>query len=483
MLRRRHFVPALLAISGIAIVLYLFAPTEYEYDPEKWDSYWRGSGHKDIAVGLGHQRSVQASCDRCAVVPEFCAQVGSRNLDLVSAYEGSGDRIRRVLAKAARGEPIVYGIIGGSLSRGHGCHCTTFHRQIFDWINATWPHEGHRYVDGSVGARGSNYFKFCHIEHLPQDADIVVLELSLNDEAKEDHAKNLESMLRAILMYPNKPAVLMLASFSLMGQLKMGGDAHLSVAQYYDVPVLNLRHALLPVMQRRPAAVDEFFVIESPAGAARDQLHLNLLGPHYARQFATAYLARQKCQLSHPQMVMEPQDAKFVETERYSDSIPRLALMNDKWSTDGRAMVERPSCASIDSVANPLQPLPSTKGWTKWQQPHTDKHYWRATEPGARFEYTVSLTQGHVMLYYLRSTKMSLGRVKCWLNDDVKNAVVIDGYWERTTSIGQFTALREQSKGPLQPGDYTLRCENMERHYGKEEGRGTTFLIIAVLTV
>jgi len=47
---------------------------------------------------------------------------------------------------------------------------------------------------------------------------------------------------------------------------------HLAVQQYYDVPVINLRHALLPVMQMRPKAVDEFFVIDNPVPNKRDQV-------------------------------------------------------------------------------------------------------------------------------------------------------------------------------------------------------------------
>jgi hypothetical protein len=56
------------------------------------------------------------------------------------------------MAKAKRGEvssfssrfsrdlmdvqPLRFGIIGGSLSLGHGCHCTPFHKQIFDCMLA-----------------------------------------------------------------------------------------------------------------------------------------------------------------------------------------------------------------------------------------------------------------------------------------------------------------------------------------------------------
>ncbi|KZV88441.1 hypothetical protein EXIGLDRAFT_839230 [Exidia glandulosa HHB12029] len=426
---------------------------------------------------------VQRACTLCESSPEFCRSFGERNLDMITAYEGSGDRIRRVLNKARRGEPINYGIIGGSLSRGHGCHCTTFHKQIFDWWNETFPHPENFYADGSVGARGSNYFKFCYFEHLKDDADLVILELSLNDDATEGHAKNVESLLRAILMWPRKPAVILTASFSLMGKMAMGNDVHLPVAQYYDVPVINLRHALGPIVQKRPDMVDEFFAIKSPTPNYRDQLHLSEFGHWTLAQSTIAFLERQKCIAEQGLTRQPPNDGRFVGGENYDVTIPRLTLLSDKWSPDGKARIEKPSCSSIDSKDHPLTPLPSTRGWAIWNQPKTTKYYWRATEVGSHIDFNVYLAEGHVMLYYLRSRKMSLGRVACWLNDDEKNAVTIDGYWERPDSIGQYFNVRENKGRPLDQGNYTLHCRLLERHYGKEEGRGTTFLIIAVLTV
>lgn len=50
--------------------------------------------------------------------------------------------------------------------------------------------------------------------------------------------QNMESILRALLSYPNMPAVILTASFSLMGKIRMGEDVHLPVAQYYDTPVI-----------------------------------------------------------------------------------------------------------------------------------------------------------------------------------------------------------------------------------------------------
>ena len=52
--------------------------------------------------------------------------------------------------------------------------------------------------------------------------------------------QNVESILRSILSYPSQPAVVMTASFSLHEKIQMGNDAHLPVAQYYDVPASRL---------------------------------------------------------------------------------------------------------------------------------------------------------------------------------------------------------------------------------------------------
>jgi hypothetical protein len=56
--------------------------------------------------------------------------------------------------------------------------------------------------------------------------------------------RNIESILRSVLSYPSRPAVVMTASFSLMDKIEMGVDAHLPVAQYYDVPESRISHRL-----------------------------------------------------------------------------------------------------------------------------------------------------------------------------------------------------------------------------------------------
>lgn len=63
------------------------------------------------------------------------------------------------------------------------------------------------------------------------------MEMSVNDFRMGDPAhENFESLLRAVLSYPSKPAVIILQTFKIDGIMATGGDNQLGTAGYYDVP-------------------------------------------------------------------------------------------------------------------------------------------------------------------------------------------------------------------------------------------------------
>ncbi|KIJ37102.1 hypothetical protein M422DRAFT_33956 [Sphaerobolus stellatus SS14] len=421
------------------------------------------------------------NCDRCLVSPEWCADFGSRNLDLSMAHEGSGDRLRRALAKSERGEPIKFGIIGGSLSRGHGCHCTPFHKQVFDWWNETYPHPDNLYIDGSVGARGSNYFKFCHAEHLRPDLDIVLVELSINDRFEINNAHNMESIIRSMLSYHSQPAVIMTASFSLMGGLEMGIDGHLAIAQYYDVPVISMRNALLPIIHKHPEMRKVYFAWDNPGRPdLPDILHFSGLGHAALAKTTIALIQRQACILHKGRPTMPGNSTVWPAGEDFDTTVPFQRLI-DNYNADQKEMspIDRPQCMSIDSPRQKLTPI-SSEGWEPWRQPNTDKQFFRATEPGKRISFEVNLGSGQVAIYYLKSNTMGLGLAKCWLNDDIQHAHTLDGWWPSKMNIGEFMVINEKRATP--PGKYIVTCETLAQPM-KDEGRGNTFLLIAVMTV
>ena len=104
-----------------------------------------------------------------------------------------------------------------------------------DWLAARFPHSKVDAVNGAVPASGSDYFSFCMKLHIPEDADLVVVELGVNDEALPEHEVNMENLLRGLLDLPNQPAVMLLevVAFS-QGEMAGGGyRKHLPIAQYY----------------------------------------------------------------------------------------------------------------------------------------------------------------------------------------------------------------------------------------------------------
>lgn len=93
------------------------------------------------------------------------------------------------------------GVIGGSVSAGHGLHVRgknleekIMHKVFFNHLNGLFPQPGgmvesmsaskrngsgdvNVFFNGAQPARGSDYYALCMSLHLPQDVDLVVVEL------------------------------------------------------------------------------------------------------------------------------------------------------------------------------------------------------------------------------------------------------------------------------------------------------------------
>lgn len=98
----------------------------------------------------------------------------------------------------------------------------------------------------------------------------------------------------------------------------------------------------------------------------------------------------------------------------------------------------QPACQSIDSESHPLAPS-SGEGWEKWMwrndETGKEKHYLRATKPGAKVSFELGTVTSRVELYYLRSKSFGLGNLECKLNRG--HGTVIKGWWDKPENIGQ----------------------------------------------
>ncbi|GAW09145.1 capsule structure designer protein [Lentinula edodes] len=202
-----------------------------------------------------------AYCNYCTSTDELCKRYGSFNLARSRAYEGSNARLKRVIRKLRSGQKIKIGIVGGSVSKGHGLKDR---RDNWSYIYAEYIRETFaqatssnasnvevELINGSVSGTITQYMETCYREHIPEDVDLVIIELAINDQRLEYLAKGYENLIRSIFALPQRPAVISVQVMALMFQtITMGGDLHTAVAEYYDTPIISIRNVLLPHILR-----------------------------------------------------------------------------------------------------------------------------------------------------------------------------------------------------------------------------------------
>ncbi|OXG24589.1 hypothetical protein C366_00118 [Cryptococcus neoformans Tu401-1] len=489
----------------------------------------------------GIRQRVDKIREYCEAEDAFEREYGRTNLRLTRAYEGSHERMRLLLQKIMRGEPITISAIGGSVTKGH---------QV--WQNEIWFHKFWEWltefagedveikeVNGAAPATGSDYFSFCFPLHIPSESDLVLVELAVNDEGIPEHVENMENLLRGLLDLPNKPAVMLVEAmaFSNGGMGGGGGRMHLPVAQYYDVPVINQRLPLANHFARHPQLVRPYFAQDWWGNP--DTRHINSHGHRDLGMLVASFVKDVACEMiSEPTFHVQPQSsfealsivalAQPPQTEDKEDAEaedellaaeqkwwpeqsrswrkdpteekPVGELMPGLWSTpieygmlprlrilqgwnphlDHSVPPFHPTCLSTRAKEPQFNLTPSAnEGWEYWVHPeHLDKPYFVARTPGARVSFELETSVGIVKMYALKSKTFGLGTVECWADEERRKNVKIEGYWNNgNVNIGRFAPIRDN----LQPGKHTITCELLEET--SDPGGGHEFRMISMMSV
>lgn len=100
----------------------------------------------------------------------------------------------------------------------------------------------------------------CHSLHVPRDADVVLVEYTVNDPAHlppppfaNDHRAAYERLLRKLLQYPRRPAVVLLHAYSYLmvkdhAYWKNAESEFHEFATYYHLPELSLKVCSLIIL-------------------------------------------------------------------------------------------------------------------------------------------------------------------------------------------------------------------------------------------
>ncbi|KAB5593862.1 hypothetical protein CTheo_2714 [Ceratobasidium theobromae] len=374
-------------------------------------------------------------CDECGPEDHLCKQYGQHNLERSRAYEGPNVRLRRVLQKAADGHPIRIGILGGSVSAGHGVvHEDCWTNIFFNWWNTTFPHENNVFTNGAVPATTTEYYSVCALEHIDQDVDLVIIEMAINDQRNELFAQTYEWLVRMLLALPNKPAVINAQVIALsFDTISMGGDLHAGVAEYYDLPTVSLRNVVLHHILENPHLDRDMFHRLPPfePDSETDLRHINKVGHKMMADLLIAYMQRQTCAQAKlkadPSVLQFQSPGNTIPGPEELGELPRLRMFQ-KYVRGERVPPVKTSCLSTRSKKHPLKPT-RQQGWTDWAW--KDKTYLIAKEPGARATFEISVgPMGIVKITYLKSKTFGLGNVKCWVDDRESEARIVEGWWE-----------------------------------------------------
>ncbi|XP_047133878.1 uncharacterized protein LOC124812019 [Hydra vulgaris] len=147
------------------------------------------------------------------------------DMELSLSNDGSATQegLERIFYKMVRGINVTMVVFGGSCSRGAELGCLssfcTYHYALGAWWNSVIAPITGSFLKRkvlAVGGTGSTYYGHCWEEYIipNYEIDIVLWEFCINDPDSYDYGRGLEKLVRSILLYKSKPALIFVQFFS-----------------------------------------------------------------------------------------------------------------------------------------------------------------------------------------------------------------------------------------------------------------------------
>ncbi|KII91558.1 hypothetical protein PLICRDRAFT_38335 [Plicaturopsis crispa FD-325 SS-3] len=423
-------------------------------------------------------------CPELGQGDELAAKYGARALLQSRLHLGSGERVQRVIRKALAGEAVTISVLGGSVSACHGAASTAlsppcYPTRFFDWFTALFPHPGSEVTNGALRRTRADYFAFCSAQHLPDHVDMVILEFDADDGVDKTSLEAFEQLVRALLIRPEHPAVVILGHFAPQMHTTHGFAGpeaqHAVVAQFYDVPHISTKPLVYPAYINDPASTTHYYADPVLATADGHALLADVLISYLQSQICTAFSAgplppsstalltsglfggvHHKAAGSLPQNPLNSDDTSPVPPSRINTRPSEFAIEEIQ-----------PYCASAHDLINPLPPsLFYGSGWqamhpsTSPDEARVYDWYWHANQPTSRLRVPIVIGAGDVAVYFLREPmdgEHGIGEgsaVECWVDDNYPGAVVI----ENAANVAEIVPTLEIIDRGVARGSHYVEC-------------------------
>lgn len=311
-------------------------------------------------------------------------------------------RLKNLMKRAANGESLVIGFLGGSITQGSlsSTPKTCYAYLVYEWWKKSFPNAAFSFVNGGIGGTTSHYGGArAWKDVLCYRPDIVTVDFSVNDDANEFFEETYEGTLRRLLAAPSAPAVVVLNNvFYDTG--KNAQDYHNRIADHYGIPHVSIKDTIFP-------DVESGKIVR--ADITPDNLHPNDKGHRLVADEICKLLDSIKEELEK-----EDTEGKIIETNDLA-SLPE-PLTENAYEHSRLIQIQDNEAILDGFLVDPIE----KKGMLD-----IFKNGWTAAHTNDKISFEIECSC--LAVQYRKSVQQPVPKAKAVIDGDEAHAVILDG--------------------------------------------------------
>lgn len=316
-------------------------------------------------------------------------------------------RLKNLMKRAANGESLVIGFLGGSITQGSlsSTPKTCYAYLVYEWWKKSFPNAAFSFVNGGIGGTTSHYGGArAWKDVLCYRPDIVTVDFSVNDDANEFFEETYEGTLRRLLAAPSDPAVVVLNNvFYDTG--KNAQDYHNRIADHYGIPHVSIKDTVYP-------DVESGKIVR--ADITPDNLHPNDKGHRLVADEICKLLDSIKAEMEEETIAGENIEGKSTKTEA---SVLLPAPLTENACEHSRLIQIQDNEAILDGfLVDPIE----KKGMLD-----IFKNGWTAAHTNDKISFEIECSC--LAVQYRKSVQQPVPKAKAVIDGDEAHAVILDG--------------------------------------------------------
>lgn len=316
-------------------------------------------------------------------------------------------RLKNLMKRAANGESLVIGFLGGSITQGSlsSTPKTCYAYLVYEWWKKSFPNAAFSFVNVGIGGTTSHYGGArAWKDVLCYRPDIVTVDFSVNDDANEFFEETYEGMLRRLLAAPSAPAVVVLNNvFYDTG--KNAQDYHNRIADHYGIPHVSIKDTVYP-------DVESGKIVR--ADITPDNLHPNDKGHRLVADEICKLLDSIKAEMEEETIAGENIEGKSTKTEA---SVLLPAPLTENACEHSRLIQIQDNEAILDGfLVDPIE----KKGMLD-----IFKNGWTAAHTNDKISFEIECSC--LAVQYRKSVQQPVPKAKAVIDGDEAHAVILDG--------------------------------------------------------